>query len=141
LSASAKIRLHRKSNIAASIRKLEILVDGQKIGNIANGKEQSFEVTPGRHRIQVKLLSDSEPLDVELSPNSTLELECGISPQFWKRNLAGAAGILVLMYIAKHGLHGGGFAILFLCGIVLAANFRAGGTYYLKRGGTAQSER
>jgi len=125
------ITLRRKANFAASLRKLDVLVDGKRIGNIANGAERHFEVGTGWHRVEVKLLAGSELLAIDLSPNDSVELECGISRQFWIRLLLVATGILVLSsFNAPALIH----LLMLVVSIFLAVgNFRRGGTYYLKR--------
>jgi hypothetical protein len=147
MSDAGVIKVRRKSNIAASRRKLDILVDGKKIGNIANGKEQSFEVGSGRHTVQVKLMSRSELLDIDVSPNGSVELECGVSPQFRKRNLWIVLIALFLIYLSTHCQIGLAVAInatiltMFIIAAIrdLLVYTKPGGTFYLKKMDSEQS--
>ncbi|MEP7290038.1 MAG: hypothetical protein ABI947_30185 [Chloroflexota bacterium] len=54
-----------------------IFVDDQKIGEVRNGKTQTFEVSPGTHEIYVKQsrFVKSNHLSVECAPNQTIRLQ------------------------------------------------------------------
>jgi len=139
MSGNGIIKIRRKPNVAAGIRKLDVLVDGQKIGNIANNAEQSFEVPPGAHTVQVKLWSKSEIINVDLSPDSTVMLECGIAPDFWKRTLLLGA-VFLAMYLGKQFAKENLVLCLALIAVIVIlavqgtrSNFRLGGTYYLRK--------
>jgi hypothetical protein len=138
MSSPGLLKVFRKSNLAAGLRKFDLLVDGNKIGNIGNGKQESYEVASGRHTVQVKLGlgSRSEMLDIEVNPNSSLELECGISPTFWVRNLLFFAILVGLMIFKTNIAHDVFVAMVLVLGIVsLLANYKPGATYYIKRAG------
>jgi hypothetical protein len=135
--APGRIKLCRRFNLAAMARKLDVVVDGTKIGNIGNGQDQSFEVAPGRRAVEVKLWSRSELLNLDLLPNKSIELECGVSNQFWIRAIL-LAQVGFLGYCAKHVLPGYtlpilGVAVFALIVVCTSLNFKRGGTYYLKR--------
>ena len=133
---TATIKLIRRSSLAAGGRRLDVLIDGKKIGNIGNGKEEKFELGPGQHSVQVKLMSRSELIDLDLASNSYVELECGIAQNFWTRNLPMASAFIV-WYATGRRLDGIWLGIVGTCVIVFLLiamfNFRPGGTYYLKR--------
>lgn len=142
MSDSGVIKLRRISNFAAYLRKFDVLVDGRKIGNIANGKEMSFDVAAGQHTLQVSSFARSELLQIDLSPSAVVELECGISAEFWLRNLLFFIGIYLLFHFSGHGMPGLRPVrvpiILVAAVIVTITNLRKGGTYYLKKLGGIQ---
>lgn len=92
VSSTALLKIIRKPNYDyrfAHAVQLDVLLDGKKIG-ITKGKIiEDFDTAPGRHTVQVKKSGSwgvrSEILEIEIEPNSTLELEFGISPLFFKR--------------------------------------------------------
>lgn len=130
-----RIRLLRKSNFAAIARKLDILVDGKKIGNIGNGQEETFEVAPGRHIVQIKLMARSQVVDIDVPPNGSLDLECGIPSHYWTRTLAGLVGVLFIFSTDCKTLVGLAIAVVLLAILAYLAvvTWRDGGTYYLKK--------
>lgn len=140
MNETGTIKLLRKSNVAAGLRKLDVLADGKKIGNIANGKEESFELPAGQHTVQVKLGlgSRSESIDVEILPNSSIDLECGIPSSFWKRNVLVLAMMFFLYTFGRQLINGIGIGLAVAVGVVILAiwvtraNYKAGATYYLK---------
>ena len=138
MAGTTTIKLRRKANLAAGLRKLDVLVDGKKIGNIGNDQEEIFEVAPGAHTIQVKLLAKSELINVDLASGSTLALECGITPEFWKRTLLLVANFtLIVLATVVH--YEAIITVLTLVIIIVSAtwvtysNFQPSGTYYLKK--------
>jgi hypothetical protein len=103
MSSSVTIKCQRKSSLLRGCVNLDVLVDGQKIGTIANGEERTFEVEYGKHVVQVahKVLHvwgsesiGSQLIHVDLSPNSSTKLECGTSSD-WLRTLTIAVGMLL----------------------------------------------
>ncbi len=133
MSDVGTVKINRKSNFVSSVRKWDMLLDGKKIGNIANGKELSFEVAPGRHTIQVKMFSIPKSLEIDLSPNSSMELECGISPEYFKRSLPVAVLIFLLIGLFFVGyFHNLPLAIFVFIAFTVVLPI-AGGYPYLKR--------
>jgi hypothetical protein len=51
---SAKLRIERESKYAMSLVNFGVYVDGEKIGEVGNGKSQTFTIKPGEHEIFVK---------------------------------------------------------------------------------------
>lgn len=55
-----------------------ILVDGSEAGRIGNGGNVRLQVTPGRHRVQLKLDRCASPaLDVDVADGAAQLLDCG----------------------------------------------------------------
>ena len=79
-SNNATIVLQRSSGWTYRFTGLAVLVDGKKRGSIANGKSQSFTVTPGKHEVQVKgsWPYKSAPLELNLTAGTEVFLECGV---------------------------------------------------------------
>ncbi|MEO7310790.1 MAG: hypothetical protein ABIX01_10365 [Chitinophagaceae bacterium] len=51
----AKIILSRKNDFMNRTRMFKVLIDGQEVGKIGNGKVETFEVAPGNHTIECKI--------------------------------------------------------------------------------------
>lgn len=139
MTANGTIRIRRKANLAAGLRKLDILIDGRKVGNIANNTEQTFALDPGPHTAQVSLWAKSEIINIDLYAGDTIELECGVAPDFWKRTLSLVA-IFVAMYFTAQLAKDNPLVCLIVLFIIIViairgtrSNFLLGGTYYLKR--------
>lgn len=78
------VRLKRASEIADLLRAYRIIVDGQQVGTIRTGRQVEFEVTPGPHRIWLRIdWADSNMLEL-VSDGSLLELECGSNFAGWR---------------------------------------------------------
>ncbi len=92
-----KIRRKRISFLLGGFRKYSVIVDAKEIGNLANGQEQSFMASAGQHTVQIKGGWRSELVEVHLSPNTSIELECGVTPQFQK--IYWVLFTLLLLYI------------------------------------------
>ena len=50
----ATIKIHRPKNFVGQLRKFNIYVDDVKIGSVANGETQEFQVSEGKHKIYMK---------------------------------------------------------------------------------------
>ncbi|HTE58581.1 MAG TPA: hypothetical protein VK694_07640 [Verrucomicrobiae bacterium] len=50
-----KICIKRDSGYADSLRNYEVLVDGKKIGTIADNERKDFHVKPGMHALYLKI--------------------------------------------------------------------------------------
>jgi hypothetical protein len=51
----AKLKIYRERNWTSRIDQPDIYLNGQKIGRTHYGETNEFDVTPGSHRLQVKL--------------------------------------------------------------------------------------
>ena len=54
----------------------KVFVDEQKIGEVRNGKTQTFEISPGQHNVYVKqsMWVQTNTLSLDCSPNQTIRL-------------------------------------------------------------------
>jgi hypothetical protein len=93
MSSTGVFKIIRKPNYdypIAHVIQLDVLLDGEKIGITTKGKiVEDFDTATGRHTLQVKKSGSwgvrSNILEIEIEPNSSLELEFEISPLFLKR--------------------------------------------------------
>lgn len=81
----ATITLSRPKDFSAGCaRPLKVLVDGREMGTIAAGERLALQVSPGRHRVQVRqdtVRSDECPVTVE--EGASRSLECGSYIRGW----------------------------------------------------------
>jgi hypothetical protein len=76
---NAKLEIHRKFSILAWARSVHIVIDGQKVGIIANGKTATIDVPAGKHVIATKLgMTSGRPSNVEFASGETTRLICKI---------------------------------------------------------------
>lgn len=82
-SQPAKIQLARKWRFVDLIFDEEVYIDEVKVGAISNGQTKTFEVSPGTHKLQLKmtypLLScflRSRPTDIHINQGDTLKFTC-----------------------------------------------------------------
>lgn len=73
----AFLEVTRPKAYVAMMVPCKIMVDGQKIGEIRNGKTATFEVSAGQHTVQVKQgwLVRSGSLILDCPPNHTIRLQ------------------------------------------------------------------
>lgn len=75
---SAFITLRRSKTSSNQFRQFTVTLDNQPVGKIKSGQTKQFKVPSGPHLIGIKLdLYKSQPLQIHLAPNQTLELVCG----------------------------------------------------------------
>lgn len=85
------ILLQRSDAWTYRVRKFKVLIDGQVAGTIASGVCERYTVTPGKHRVQVKIdWYSSEVLELNLSAGEETRLECGT-----KEGMTASLGALV----------------------------------------------
>jgi hypothetical protein len=78
-AGSAVIRVRRPSRGAYAARMIAILVDGQKIGEIANGATADFTVQAGRREIMARVdYVKSKPFPVDASAGKARVLELDV---------------------------------------------------------------
>lgn len=61
----------------------EIYIDDVKIGAVSNGKSQTFNISPGKHKLQVKMtypflsgFFHSKPMDFNINGGENLKFNC-----------------------------------------------------------------
>lgn len=75
-AGAALIRVHRPSRGSYAARMVAILVDGQKIGEIANGATADFTVPAGRHEVTARVdYVKSKPFTVDATAGRARVLE------------------------------------------------------------------
>src|SRR5699024_8693923 len=88
------------------IRNYKVVVDGRVAARIGNGDTATIKVEPGRHTVCMAIdWGRSKPLDVTVSPNQVVQLECGPNV---KRGLAlGYAPVLFRRWVGLRPASGG----------------------------------
>ncbi|MGE0089738.1 MAG: hypothetical protein AB7S50_09735 [Bacteroidales bacterium] len=96
----AKIILSRKKEWANRARKFNVFIDGEKKDVIGNGEIKEFELTPGNHKIFLKVDWCSSPeLDIYLNEERAKTIEvCGFKANRWLMPLM--YGILGIYFIS-----------------------------------------
>src|SRR5581483_828499 len=73
----AKIRIHREGAWADWLRSYKVVIDGQTLGTISNGKTVEFDVPDGQHELQLKIdWCSSRPLQFNAGSAAPATFEC-----------------------------------------------------------------
>ena len=74
---TAIIHIERTSAWADFLRAYKVVLDGEPVGTIRQGKSRSFEVKPGHHEIFLTVdWCSSQPIFVNLAPSARVHLIC-----------------------------------------------------------------
>jgi hypothetical protein len=93
-AASALICVSRDSGYADRLRSYSVVVDGRKIGKIANGETKSFPIDPGEHTLKLKIAwCGSNTIHFDADTSQTVDFQCASSLRGWKIFLATAIAI------------------------------------------------
>jgi len=91
----SKIVIKRKASFIAAVRKLNVNVNEQNFGMIANNQTKEFDITPGTHKIFVDMKGGkSNQLELKVGDNQTLNLE--VRPNKFDAN---AVWIMILIML------------------------------------------
>jgi hypothetical protein len=137
MSDTGTIKLVRKFSTFV-LKKADILIDGNKIGGIENGQQQNLAIDAGQHTIQVKGGGCSEVLNIEISPGSSVQLECGVTNRnrVWTLAVVALLGFVFIdeKFIKNWTLLIFGATLFILTALwQITGIFRTGAIYYLKR--------
>jgi hypothetical protein len=98
----ARLNIIRNTKWNSRLRNIEIYLDGEKIGAIANWRNKEFIIPPGRHSIKGKIdWCGSNNLDFSASDDETVNLKlCS----FKYENYVMIASVIIpaLYFITKH---------------------------------------
>ena len=79
----ATIQISRVWRLVAFLFDAEVYIDDAKIGAVGNGKTQTFTISPGAHKLQLKLtypiitlFTQSEPKEFKIRGGETLKFNC-----------------------------------------------------------------
>ena len=73
------IEIRRGNHLTGSARNVAILVDGDKVGEVGNGKSLVFRVAPGQRVIAVRFdYTKSAPFAVDAQPGRVRVVELGL---------------------------------------------------------------
>ncbi|TXD81749.1 hypothetical protein ESY86_16185 [Subsaximicrobium wynnwilliamsii] len=92
-----KLTINRKSETNNKARKIGVYIDGIRVGSIANGESQSYEVLAGRHEVSAKIDwcgSQIKSIDLKDSQTQTLAL-AGFK-------YGSVAGIVMLLFFGSY---------------------------------------
>ena len=136
MAEEATIKIRRRWNFVGAIRKFTVFVDGNKIGTIKNGKEESFTISSGKHLMVVKgaVWSKTQAISLDLAPEQKKTFECGVINSYLLKVVALLAPTIngdffLHSYTAKLFF----WTLLFCFGIFLfLATLKPGKVYYLK---------
>ena len=74
----ATLRLFRRSTYRDRVRAYKVILDGEKIGDIRNGEEETFPIAPGRHVLKLKIdWAGSPEMTFDVATGETASFECG----------------------------------------------------------------
>lgn len=75
---TAQVRLRRRRHpYSDRLRAYNVLIDDESVGRLKHADEASFEVEPGRHKVQLRIdWASSEPRMIYLRAGEVAELEC-----------------------------------------------------------------
>jgi len=95
---SATITIARGAGYADWFRAYHVMLDGEEIGRIGNGETKSFAITPGQHRLALKIdWCGSNELSFSTAVDNLLTFQCdcacrglrlltGFYYVFWAKN-------------------------------------------------------
>jgi len=76
-----KLVVKRTKGISSAARKFKLLIDGQEVGEIANGSSESYDVPAGQHTLNAKIQwLGSKDFELSLNDNETKYLKVGVNP-------------------------------------------------------------
>ena len=80
----ATIKIKRKGHLMNMARNYKIFIDGELVGNVANGATAEFPVTAGKRAITVKIDWCSSPtISVEIGADETKHLTVACFKNSW----------------------------------------------------------
>ena len=92
--AVASLRIHRSAALNSRLSSVQILLDGERVGEVGNDQTLEFDVEPGRHELIAKILHvRSNPCSVRVEPGQVASLRLDLpGPLDFGRGIAGAFG-------------------------------------------------
>lgn len=80
---NATLTITRKSGYNGMLREAAVLVDGQKVGVVGNGKSIELSIAPGQHAITTRMdWMTSEPLMLDAAPGGRYSAELSLCSAF-----------------------------------------------------------
>ena len=78
LTDQARITIDRITHYRDTVRAYQVKIDGQVVGRIKDGKQETFEVSPGTHQVRVRLMWLQSPsVEVRLEEGAGVTLRTG----------------------------------------------------------------
>jgi hypothetical protein len=84
MSTSAWIDVERLEGLRDRARAYKVMIDGQEVGTIRHGQQQSFQITPGTHEVFLKIdWCRSPKLSVDVVGGQRVKVTCVPSGTIW----------------------------------------------------------
>lgn len=78
------LRIIRKSQLANRMRAYKVILDGQSVGEVRNGEDFHCDLSPGKHRLQLKVdWCGSNVVEFEVQAGQSLAFSCGCILRGW----------------------------------------------------------
>jgi hypothetical protein len=75
-----RIAISRDTGYADRLRRYRVVCDGAEIGQIVNGTSAEFTVSPGAHRLILRVdWCSSNEVQFTIAPDQALQFACGSS--------------------------------------------------------------
>jgi hypothetical protein len=89
MSTSAWIDVERLEGLRDRARAYKVMIDGQEVGTIRHGQQQSFQITPGTHEVFLKIdWCRSPKLSVDVVGGQRVKVTCVPSGTIWTASFA-----------------------------------------------------
>jgi hypothetical protein len=78
----ATLRVNRVATLWRDrLRKYKVLLDGEEVGEIANGETAEFPVSPGHHRVRMAIAWTGSPeVEADFGDGRVVVVECRAKP-------------------------------------------------------------
>ncbi|WP_442485190.1 hypothetical protein [Aeoliella sp. SH292] len=84
-TASAKLRIARRSHWLDRSRDYHVQLDGRSLGTLNSGETLEFDIPPGSHSLEVRVGKCTSPLRMlNLKEGETVAFECGCRLKGWR---------------------------------------------------------
>ena len=78
LTGQARITIDRINHYRDTVRAYQVKIDGQVAGRVKDGKQETFEISPGTHQVRVRLMWLQSPtVEVHLEEGTEATLRTG----------------------------------------------------------------
>lgn len=81
MSRAATLIVERRSTYNAALRKIAILVDGKKVGEVGNGQALEVDIASGAHEVRARIdWIESKPLTLEAGQGGIYRAHLEMAP-------------------------------------------------------------
>lgn len=127
------LRIKRTSEYINRMRKIDVLVDGVKVGSVTNGQSIDFDIKHGEHKVVAEIdWCKSQEVSININENETKTLTLG-SFRFGNNIFPYSLLIFPLHFILNRFLHFEYLIyLMYPFGIIMLYYFTIGRKHYLK---------